>query len=67
MFVICNVAAILAVLNLGPNTNLEGRLVQEKDNKYIVDFSKGITEYKLNGKPSKYKKVVIDKNECMKE
>lgn len=47
--------------------NVEGRLVKESDTKYLVDFSNGLKKYNLAGKPADYKKVLVEKTECIKE
>jgi hypothetical protein len=46
---------------------VEGKLLKESSQNLLVDFSEGVTEFKLAGKPSDYKKVLINKTECVKE
>ena len=49
------------------NADVEGKLIKESDSKYLVDFSQGVKEFKLAGKPSDYAKVLVDKDKCVKE
>lgn len=48
-------------------TNTEGKMIRESAENYLVDFSKGVKDYALVGKPSDYKKVLISKDKCVKE
>lgn len=45
----------------------EGKLIKESTENYLVDFSQGVKDYALVGKPSDYKKVLMSKDECVKE
>lgn len=47
--------------------DVEGKILKESQENYLVDFSKGVTSFKLAGKPEDYKKVLIKKTDCVKE
>lgn len=69
MFVICSIALAIngGGLNWIVKTDVEGRLIKENETKYLVDFSQGVTKYKIAGKPEDYSKMLVDKKECIKE
>ena len=48
-------------------TDTEGKLIKESNENYLIDFSKGVKNYTLVGKPSDYSKVLISKDKCIKE
>ncbi len=69
MLVICSI--LLAVDAGGiafiSKVDVEGKVLEQSTQKYLVDFSNGVTKYKLAGKPEDYKKVLVNKDECVKE
>lgn len=48
-------------------TDVEGKILNEGDYKYVIDFSEGVKKFKIVGKPSDYKKVLVDKDQCVRE
>ncbi len=69
MFVICT---ILIAVNGGGITwitkaDVEGRLLKEDGDNYLVDFSQGVTKYDIKGNPEDYNKKLVKKSECIKE
>jgi hypothetical protein len=69
MFVICSIALAIngGGINFLVKEDTEGRILKESETKYLVDFSEGVTKFKLAGKPEDYNKVLVDKTECIKE
>jgi hypothetical protein len=69
MFVICSIALVIngGGINFLVKEDTEGRILKESETKYLVDFSEGVTKFKLAGKPEDYNKVLVDKTECIKE
>lgn len=67
MFVICVLAiAIDFGIPMISEVGVRGKVLKTSKTKYLVDFSKGLEEYKLVGKPSDYSKILINKSECVK-
>lgn len=67
--IICTIALAtkLGSVNFISNTDVEGKLLKEGTGQYLVDFSQGVKKFTLAGEPSDYKKVLVDKNKCVKE
>ncbi len=68
MLVMCS---ILLTINAGipviTRADVEGKILKESDENYLVDFSKGLSGYNLVGNPKDYSKVLVKKTECVKE
>lgn len=67
--IICIIALATKIgsISIVSNTNVEGKILKEGQAKYLVDFSEGVKKFNLAGKPSDYSKILIDKNQCVKE
>lgn len=46
---------------------VEGKLISQSDFKYLVDFSKGVKKFNVDGPASDYEEVIVDKNDCVKK
>jgi len=68
MFVVCSILLTISVGGVGimNKTDVEGRLLKEDSSKYLVDFSDNA---KVKGalNPDDYKKMLVEKNDCIKE
>lgn len=67
MWVIC---VITVAINVGGipflvSADTEGKIISKSSEKYLVDFTSGVKNYKLQNKPSDYSKVLVDKNKCV--
>ena len=69
MLVICSLLITVNAGGVGWQTkaDTEGKILKESPDNYLVDFSEGVKEYRLMGKPSDYKKVLVKKTDCVKE
>ena len=69
MFVICSLLLTIKAgnINIVQRSDVEGRLLKEGSNNYLVDFREGVKKFNLAGKPEDYNKVLIKKTECIKE
>jgi hypothetical protein len=68
--VVCSI--VIAVQSFVPvmvRADVSGTLLKEGITKYLVDFSKDLSntkKYSLVGKPEDYSKVLVDKKDCVK-
>jgi len=69
MFLICVVSIAINVGGLPFVSKVEakGKAILELEYKYLVDFSGGVKKYNLVGKPYDYKRILIDKKQCIKD
>jgi hypothetical protein len=69
MLVVCTIALAInsGGISVNINADVEGKLLKEDSYKYLVDFSKDLKRFDLSGKPSDYKKVLVNKTDCIKE
>ncbi len=68
MNIICT---ILLTINVGKipfiqYEDTEGTILKESNTKYLVDFSEGVKNFNITGKPENYSKVLVDKEKCVK-
>jgi hypothetical protein len=47
--------------------DVEGKILFENELRYVVDFSKDVKRFHVDGKPTDYQKVLVDKDMCVKE
>lgn len=66
---VCTISIVVNGGGFGVFTNadVEGKLINSSDIKYLVDFSEGVKKYKIMGKPSDYSQVLVNKNDCVKK
>jgi hypothetical protein len=69
MLVMCSLLLTIKVgdVNMLTRSDVEGRILKEDGPKYLVDFSEGVKRFDIAGKTEDYKKVLINKTECVKE
>jgi hypothetical protein len=69
MVLICVVSIAINVGGLPFISKIEakGKAILELESKYLVDFSDGVKKYNLVGKPSDYKRIFINRKQCIKE
>ena len=68
MLVACFVSIVIDVgFPLISKSVVLGKVISSNNTKYLVDFSKGLKGYNLVGKPSDYSKVLVEKENCVKD
>jgi hypothetical protein len=67
MYVICALMLAFRPIPVVSKTNVEGRLIKESPENYLVDFSESIKALGAREDPNDYKKFLIKKTECIKE
>ena len=67
--IVCSllIAIKMGGLNIITKADVEGKLLKEGQYKFIVDFSEGVKKFKIAGSPSDYSKVLVEKDQCVKE
>jgi len=69
MLVVCTIALAINTggINIISKADVEGKLLKEDSYKYLVDFTEGVKKYNIAGKPEDYNKVIVNKDDCVKE
>ncbi len=69
MLVICSIVLAIDAGGIGvfSNADVEGKILKESHEQYLVDFSEGVTKYNIMGKKEDYSKVLVEKTKCVKE
>ncbi len=69
MFLVCVVSIAINVGGLPFVSKVEakGKAILELQSEYLVDFSGGVKKYNLVGNPSDYKRIFINKKNCIKD
>lgn len=67
MSLICTILVMIKIggINRQTQADVKGIKLGESNTKYVVDFSKSVTQYNLAGKASDYSEVIVDKNDCV--
>lgn len=68
MIVLCS---ILVTVNVGfaviTKADVEGKVVGSNETHYMVDFREGLKKYPKVIEPENYSKIIVNKQECIRE
>ena len=67
--VICKLSFVIVTSGIAflVSANVEGKLLKKDQTHLLIDFREGLKEFPKTKNPEDYKKVLINKSDCMEE